>query len=467
MLLKEILQGVQGIKGRGSLDIEIKTITQNENEKVDGYLYVATNGDIQTCLQAIRNGANSILIDDDRKSLINELYKFDLQRITIFVLENISRDLPKILYNFYKVSLKGLKLIGIYGSNGKTEAALMLKNIFDRQKIKNGFISNRFVMISQNILSQTDIMLNPINFYKVLNFMKQNGCQNIILEIPYEVAGSEMFNYITFDYLAINNIIEDDQGSALYNSNIALNLVKRSINIFCNGDDFNVLKICGSIDNPNLVTYSADNYSNNIAKDITVTNRYLDYKLKMDGKNERIKVKSLGRENVYNSLVAILIARRLEIPTETIKQALELSCTLGRREYVLNETQVPIMIDFEDDQDNQARLLKDLKRYSPGKIIIITNKKDSMPLEEIKKSCGLIIFIGDKAEENKSESVYTKESVEDAITFALEKIKRSDIILYTNIIKNYFKERSEVINLFNQKIERKKDTLSKLFNNKK
>ena len=68
MKLKELLLGLEGLKARGDLDIDIKGIAYNSNKVEEGYLFVAIKGFEQDghefINEAIENGAVAILIEE-------------------------------------------------------------------------------------------------------------------------------------------------------------------------------------------------------------------------------------------------------------------------------------------------------------------------------------------------------------------------------------------------------------------
>ena len=49
----------------------------------------------------------------------------------------------------------------------------------------------------------------------------------------------------------------------------------------------------------NIKTYGIDNSCDLLAKDITITNSYVDFKVKLGEKNERVKTGIPGRFSVY------------------------------------------------------------------------------------------------------------------------------------------------------------------------
>ena len=109
-----------------------------------------------------------------------------------------------------------------------------------------------------------------------------------------------------------------------------------------------------------IQTYGIDNENNLLAKDITITNSYVDFKVKLNGKNERIKTDIPGRFSVYNSLAAISVALRLGCSTENIKTALENVKVPGRSELVDNKLGLTIMVDYAHSPEHLENIFKQL-----------------------------------------------------------------------------------------------------------
>ncbi len=104
-----------------------------------------------------------------------------------------------------------------------------------------------------------------------------------------------------------------------------------------------------------------------IAKDITITNTYADFKVKLGNKNERVKVGIPGRFSVYNALAAISIGLRLGLNEETIKSALEEVRVPGRSELVENKLGLNIMIDYAHSPESLENILSASKEYTMRK----------------------------------------------------------------------------------------------------
>ena len=99
--------------------------------------------------------------------------------------------------------------------------------------------------------------------------------------------------------------------------------------------------------NCDIKTYSVDNKSDLLAKDITITNISVDFKVKIGIRNERVKVNIPGRYSVYNALAAISLAVSLGIDAEKIKEGLESIVVPGRNELVPNKEDLAIMQSWD------------------------------------------------------------------------------------------------------------------------
>ena len=140
---------------------------------------------------------------------------------------------------------------------------------------------------------------------------------------------------------------------------------------FVNSDDFKCNKIIKASPNCDIKTYSVDNKSDLIAKDITITNISVDFKVKIGIRNERVKVNIPGRYSVYNALAAISLAVCLGIDAEKIKEGLANIIVPGRNELVPNKEDLAIMIDYAHTAESLENVLQATKTYTPGRVICV------------------------------------------------------------------------------------------------
>ena len=140
MELKSVIAGIDGLKAKGNLDINIETIETDSRKVTKNAMFVAivgfkTDGH-EYIKQAIENGAKAIMIEQGAK-----INKGDFtEDITIIMAPNTRIAIAKIACNFYKNPSKKLKLIGVTGTKGKTTTTFMIKAILEEHGKKVGLI---------------------------------------------------------------------------------------------------------------------------------------------------------------------------------------------------------------------------------------------------------------------------------------------------------------------------------------
>lgn len=140
---------------------------------------------------------------------------------------------------------------------------------------------------------------------------------------------------------------------------------------FTNADDIHGAKIARLKSECEIKTYGIDNFCDLLAKDITITNSYVDFKVKLEGRNERVKACIPGRFSVYNALAAICVTEKLGSTKENIKDALLEVRVPGRSELVDNKKELTIMIDYAHSPESLENILQAVKTYTKGNVICV------------------------------------------------------------------------------------------------
>ena len=140
---------------------------------------------------------------------------------------------------------------------------------------------------------------------------------------------------------------------------------------FVNVDNIYSSKILNALKDCDVKTYGLDNTAMVSAKDITITNSYVDFIVKLNAKNERVKVEIPGRFSVYNALAAICVCQQLGCDTESIKKALQEVRVPGRSELVNNKKNLTIMLDYAHSPESLESILHAVKGYTRGKVISV------------------------------------------------------------------------------------------------
>ena len=377
MNLKNILNGIEGLKAKGELNLEIEGIESNSKNVKKGFLFVAIKGfsadGHEFIAQAIENGAIAIVAEEtfDMKTL-----KIP-ENVTLIVSKNTREFLALASANFYGNPSHKFKLIGITGTKGKTTTTFMIKEILEKAGKKVGLIGTIAIYINGKKMADSDRTTpESLELQKIFSQMVEEKVEYVVMEVSSQSLKLHRVDGCEFDMVAFTNFSEDhisekehpDMQDYLQSK---LKLFQMCKTGFVNIDDLQGNKIPAMFPENNITGYGIDNFGNFLAKDITITNSYVDFKVKITDRNERIKVDIPGRFTVYNALAAICIAKKIGIESSYIKEALEKIKVPGRSEMVENKLEIPIMIDYAHSPESLQNILQAVSSYTKGRVISV------------------------------------------------------------------------------------------------
>lgn len=377
MDLKSVIAGIEGLKAKGDLDIEIKSIESDSRKISKDGMFVAIKG-FETdghkyIKQAVENGATAIMIQEGTK-----INKEDINDDTTIIMAPDTRiAAAKMACNFYKNPSKELKLIGITGTKGKTTTSFMIKAILEAQGKKVGLIGTIANYIGgKNLGESSRTTPDSLELQKLFKQMVEEKVECAVMEVSSQALKLHRVDGCDFDIGVFTNFSEDHISEKEHPDmedyfNSKLKLMEMSKTSYINADDYRVSKIKKLLPEKDIKSYGIDNEADLIAKDITITNSSVDFKVKINGKNERVKTGIPGRFSVYNSLAAISVATKLGANVEKIKEALLSVRVPGRSELVDNKKGLTIMIDYAHSPKSLQSILSAVKSYTRGKVISV------------------------------------------------------------------------------------------------
>ncbi len=392
MKLKEILVGIEGIRAKGNLDLDITNVDSDSRNISENGMFIAISGyetdGVNYINDAIKNGARVIMVEESV-----ELKSLSIpENVTLVVVKDTRTALAICACNFYNNPSRKFKLIGVTGTKGKTTTTYMIKKILEKQGKKVGLIGTIAIYIGEKKIEESSRTTpESIKLQKIFSRMVEENVDVVVMEVSSQslklnrVLGCDfdigIFTNFTEDHISPN---EHPDMEDYFNSKMKLfDMCKVA---FTNADDIYGAKVARIANTPEITTYGIDNFCHILAKDITITNSYVDFKMKIDNKNERIKTCIPGRFSVYNSLAAICACTKLGANAEQIKEALLEVRVPGRSEIVDNKKDLNIMIDYAHSPESLQSILQAVKSYTKGRVISVfgcggdrdTNKRPIM-----------------------------------------------------------------------------------------
>ena len=377
MELKKLLVGMENYKTKGDEEIDIKKVECNSKKVVPNSLFVAIKGfdfdGHEYVAEAIENGATAVMLD-----MSADFKKIKIPNgVTVIITDDTRKALARVSCNFYGNPSRYFKLIGVTGTKGKTTTTHMIKSVLEKAGYKVGLIGTIANYIGDECLGESSrttpesLELQGL-FYK----MAKAKVDYVVMEVSSQSLKLSRVEGCNFDYCVFTNLYKDHISEKEHPDmndyfESKLKLFSMCPRGFVNSDDFKCNKIINASPNCNITTYAVDNKADVLAKDITITNVSVDFKVKLGMRNERIKVNIPGRYSVYNALATISLATALGIDAEKIKEGLENILVPGRNELVPNKAELPIMLDYAHTAESLENILQASKTYTPGRVICV------------------------------------------------------------------------------------------------
>ena len=377
MELKKLLVGMENYKTKGDEEIDIKKVECNSKKVVPNSLFVAIKGfdfdGHEYIAEAIENGATAVMLD-----MSADFKKIKIPNgVTVIITDDTRKALARVSCNFYGNPSRYFKLIGVTGTKGKTTTTHMIKSVLEKAGYKVGLIGTIANYIGDECLGESSrttpesLELQGL-FYK----MAKAKVDYVVMEVSSQSLKLSRVEGCNFDYCVFTNLYKDHISEKEHPDmndyfESKLKLFSMCPRGFVNSDDFKCNKIINASPNCNITTYAVDNKADVLAKDITITNVSVDFKVKLGMRNERIKVNIPGRYSVYNALATISLATALGIDAEKIKEGLENILVPGRNELVPNKAELPIMLDYAHTAESLENILQASKTYTPGRVICV------------------------------------------------------------------------------------------------
>ena len=377
MELKKVLIGLEGLKAKGNLDVEINNLDSNSKNIKEGDMFVAIKGfsvdGHKYINDAIKAGAKVVMVQEgcDLKAISLP------EDVTLIMAKDTREALAICSCNFYDNPSRKFKLIGVTGTKGKTTTTFMIKEILEKAGKKVGLIGTIATYINGKRIKDSDRTTpESLELQQTFRQMVDEGVEVCVMEVSSQSLKLHRVDGCQFDIVLFTNFSEDHISEKEHPTmedyfNSKLKLFEMCKTGIVNADDLHAAKIPRLFPESNIVTYGIDNFANVLAKDITITNSYVDFKVKITDRNERVKVDIPGRFTVYNALCAICVCRKLGIESTIMKEPLEKIKVPGRSEMVENKLEIPIMIDYAHSPESLQNILQAVSSYTKGRVISV------------------------------------------------------------------------------------------------
>ena len=370
MILSDILNGVDVLDILGNKEIEISEIVFDSRKAVKNSLYIAIKGTLVDGHQYIPSA-----IEKGAKAIVCEVLPEQKEEGIIYIkVENSSKVLGLLASNFYGNPSKGLILVGVTGTNGKTSVSTLLFDIFKKMGYSSVLISTVEYRIGDEVFPSTHTTPDIITLNKILYKAVEQGCQYAFMEVSSHGIHQGRIDGLNFRIAGFTNITHDHLD---YHKTFLeyLNTKKRFFDelpqtavAITNIDDKNGLVMLQNT-KAKKKTYAVKTLADYHGKLLE-----LDFNgMLLDFNGKEFWTTLTGKFNVYNLLLVFAIARELGFEENGILTTIsQLKRVNGRFEVLKSQGGIIFVVDYAHTPDALENILDSINEIRTKNERLIT-----------------------------------------------------------------------------------------------
>lgn len=423
---------------------------------------------------AIDKKTNAVIVDEDVKNI---------KEIPIIKVNNTNETYFQIYNDYYGHPFNNIKLVGITGTDGKTTTASITKQLLSNF-YKTAYLGTNGLEYNDKVIKTKNTTPDITEILRIGKLLKEENIEFLVMEASSEGLLNNRLEGLEFDICAITNItsehlnVHKNQKNYVYSKLKLFKKVKKNgISILNKNDKYYYLfrkKI------KRKITYGEKLFSNYRIKNIKEFETYTIFKLKHKNKVYNIKSPYVGKFNVYNLVLSMIIVNKLGISMNEIIRYIEnLKPITGRVNFLNYNQNYKIILDYAHTTKATEEILHFANKIKKNKIITVLGCAGGR-FSDKRKEIGFLatefsdiaIFTMDDPRNEKLENIFSDmlqnvkrknylliNDRKKAISKALDIAEKDDIVLILGkgqddymAIKNKYKKYNDL------------DTLNKYFN---
>ncbi len=369
MKLKELLAGISVLEMRADENLEIEQVAYDSRKVTPGSLFVAISG-------FASDGNRFIPMAMERGAAVVVTAKKPEQDVPYVLVESDRLALALIGTNFFGHPAEKMTMIGVTGTNGKTSATLLLKQVLEQTLgAKVGLIGTMENLIGQESIPTERTTPESFELQALFARMRDAGCTHVVMEVSSHALTLERVGGIRFQAAAFTNLTEDHldfhKTMDAY-CDAKAELFRRCDRAVINLDDSYSGRMLSAADCPVLTT-SVRGDGDLKAENVTLEAAGIGFDAVEGEARVSIQLPIPGRFTVYNALTVLGIARNLGISLEACAAALKNARGVKGRIEVVPTPGKPytVLIDYAHTPDGLENVLRSVRDFCKGRIISV------------------------------------------------------------------------------------------------
>lgn len=356
-------------------DRRVAGVTADSRRVVPGSLFVALKGlhvdGGKFADEAVRRGAVAVVRERGTAG------PGGLAGVLTIEVDDARSALADLARTFHGDPARGMTLVGVTGTNGKTTTSCLLRSIFSAAGQSAGLIGTIHYEFAGRVLPAPYTTPEAPDLYGLLREMADAGVTHAVMEVSSHalaqrrVRGLEfaagVFTNLTQDHLDFHGSMEEYFRA----KRLMFEGLSASASAVVNADDPRAGDLLAAT-RARRVTYGASSPADVRAREISVTPGGIGVTADTPWGPIDLASPLLGRYNASNILAAVAAAGALGVPVPTIRRGIEtMAGVSGRFEKVEAGQPFTVIVDYAHTDDALSRLLAAAREITPGRLAVL------------------------------------------------------------------------------------------------
>jgi len=204
-VLRDILINVTPLQTRGDMETVVDSLCIDSRKAAKGSMFIAVQG-----TQSDGHLFIDTATEQGAAAIVCEVMPGLLKDGIVYIQVRNSAEAAGLLADaFYDFPSRGLKVVGITGTNGKTTTATLLYQLFEQLGHKCGLLSTVQNMVHEDAEVATHTTPDAVSIHALLKRMVDAGCTHTFMEVSSHAIHQQRISGIRFAGGVFTNITHD------------------------------------------------------------------------------------------------------------------------------------------------------------------------------------------------------------------------------------------------------------------
>lgn len=370
MLLRDLVEGLEILEVKGSLDIEISELAYDSRKVRQGALFICIEGFTADGHHyapfAINNGAGALLVQKEISSPDD---------VTVIKVKDTRYAMAHVSDRIFGHPSGRFNLVGITGTKGKTTITYMIKSILDRAGHKVGLVGTLGSMIGDEVIHTERTTPESYDLQSLFGEMVDKGVESVVMEVSSQGLELHRVSCSDFKIGVFTNLSQDHISKNEHSSMEEYFKAKEKLFRMAEIGIVNIDSSYGREIMKNatckFITYGMEQPADIMAENIVHHQDRVVFNAVTPWGRMEMSVSIPGKFSIYNALAAIGVSSILGVSKETIIEGLADVSVPGRAEVIYRGGDYTVITDYAHTPDSLENILNTFKAHATGRVVSV------------------------------------------------------------------------------------------------